>query len=406
MKFFEDTEGLTEARGFFCSGVHCDVRGKRNGRLDLGIVYSKRPCSAAGVFTTNDVKAAPVLYGQAILSKGGKKFHAVVANSGNANACTGKQGETDVHTMASETARQLDLEPEQVFVCSTGRIGEPLPMSRITAGIHDAAQDLKDEVDGGPAFQRAILTSDTTTKSCLAEFDAPEGTVHVTGVAKGSGMIEPNMATMLAFLTTDAGISPKLLQQLLSDATAKTFNRITIDGDMSTNDTVLVLANGFSGITISEKDPNALNAFREAVEKVCSCLARKMVGDGEKVTKLVELIIEGAPDEATAEKVARAIANSLLVKTSWYGSDPNWGRIVDAAGYAKVGVDFEKMEVFYGEVGVLQEGKPLLRNKDKWKEVVSGKQFTIRLNLNLGQGSFRLLTSDLSEAYVDFNKSE
>ena len=149
MKFFEDTEGLTEARGFFCSGVHCDVRGKRNGRLDLGIVYSQRPCSAAGVFTTNDVKAAPVLHGQAILAKGSKKFHAIVANSGNANACTGSQGEADAHTMASETARQLDLEPEQVFVCSTGRIGEPLPMSLITAGIHDAAQDLKDEVDGG-----------------------------------------------------------------------------------------------------------------------------------------------------------------------------------------------------------------------------------------------------------------
>ncbi len=405
MKFFVDTEGLTEARGFFCSGVHCDVRGKRDGRLDMGIVFSKRPCSAAGVFTTSDVKAAPVHHGQAILAKG-EKIHAIVANSGNANACTGNQGETDARTMAEETARQLDLKPDQVFVCSTGRIGEPLPMSRITTGIKDAAQDLEDGVDGGLAFQRAILTSDTTTKSCLAQFDAPEGTIRVTGVAKGSGMIEPDMATMLAFLTTDAAVSQKLLQEVLSSAVANTFNRITIDGDMSTNDTALILANGFSETTISDENPEMLDTFREAVEKVCSCLARKMVGDGEKVTKLVELIIEGAPDKNTAEKVARAIANSLLVKTSWYGSDPNWGRIAAATGHGKAGVDFEKMELFYGEVGVLKDGQPLLRNKDKWKEVVSNKQFSIRLNLNLGQGSCTLLTSDLSEAYVDFNKSE
>lgn len=405
MKFFVDTEGLTEARGFFCSGVHCDVRGKRDGRLDLGIVFSKRPCSAAGVFTTSDVKAAPVHHGQAIIAKGGE-MHAIVVNSGNANACTGSQGETDAKSMASETARQLDLKPNQVFVCSTGRIGEPLPMSRITTGIKDAAQDLEDGVDGGLAFQRAILTSDTTTKSCLAQFDAPEGAVHVTGVAKGSGMIEPNMATMLAFITTDAAVSRELLHEVLSSAVANTFNRITIDGDMSTNDTTLILANGFSETTISGENPEMLDTFREAVEKVCSCLARKMVGDGEKVTKLVELIIEGAPDKNTAEKVARAIANSLLVKTSWYGSDPNWGRIVAATGHGKAGVDFEKMELFYGEVGVLKDGQPLLRNKDKWKEVVSNKQFSIRLNLNLGQGSCTLLTSDLSEAYVNFNKSE
>jgi glutamate N-acetyltransferase/amino-acid N-acetyltransferase len=405
MKFYENVDGLTEASGFFCGGIHCDVRGKRDGRIDLGIVYSKRPCSGAGVFTTNDVKAAPVLHGQAILAEG-NKFHAIVVNSGNANACTGPQGEADTRTMASEVARQLKLEPEQVFVCSTGRIGEPLPMSRITAGIRDAVQDIEDEVDGGMCFQQAILTSDTTTKSCLAEFETPHGTVRVAGVAKGSGMIEPNMATMLAFIVTDASLPSQLLQDILKTATDKTFNRITIDGDMSTNDTVLTLANGFSNVDISEKTPEVLEKLQTAIEKVCACLARKMIGDGEKVTKLIELSVTGAPSDDAAEKVARNIANSLLVKTSWYGSDPNWGRIVDAAGYAKIGVDFSKIELFYNEVPVLAKGKALTRNKDKWKEVVAEKQFTIHLELNLGQGTCNLLTTDLSEAYVGFNKSE
>jgi glutamate N-acetyltransferase/amino-acid N-acetyltransferase len=175
---------------------------------------------------------------------------------------------------------------------------------------------------------------------------------------------------------------------------------------MSTNDTVLALANGFSNVDVSEKNPDILADFQTAVEKVCACLARKMVGDGEKVTKLIELVVEGAPDDTAAEKVARNIANSLLVKTSWYGSDPNWGRIVDAAGYAKVGVDFAKMELFYNDVPVLAEGKALIRNKDKWKEVVAEKHFKIHLDLNLGKGAYNLLTTDLSEAYVDFNKSE
>ena len=405
MKFYENVDGLTEASGFFCAGIHCDVRGKRDGRIDLGIVYSKRPCSGAGVFTTNDIKAAPVLHGQAMLAEG-NEFHAIVANSGNANACTGPQGEVDTRTMASEVARQLRLKPEQVFVCSTGRIGEHLPMSRITAGIRDAVQDIEDGVDGGMGFQQAILTSDTTTKSCLAEFETTDGTIRVAGVAKGSGMIEPNMATMLAFIVTDASLPSQLLQDTLKTATNKTFNRITIDGDMSTNDTVLALANGFSNIDVSEKTPDILANFQTAVEKVCACLARKMIGDGEKVTKLIELVVNGAPNDAAAEKVARNIANSLLVKTSWYGSDPNWGRIVDAAGYAKVGVDFSKMELFYNEVPVLDKGKALTRNKDKWKEVVAEKQFSIHLDLNLGQGACNLLTTDLSEAYVDFNKSE
>ena len=406
MKFFENGDGLTEPRGFFCSGVHCDVKGKRDGRLDLGIVFSKKPCSAAGVFTTNDVKAAPVLYSQKLLSDPRAKFHGIVANSGNANACTGEQGDSDAAKMSSEVARHLNLHSKEILVCSTGRIGARLPISRITAGIKDAADDIRNEFDGAKAFQEAILTSDTCTKSCSAKFDSPVGEITVGGVVKGAGMIEPDMATMLAFITTDAGASSPLLQKILKQAVDRSFNRITIDGDMSTNDSVLFLANGNSGLRIDDENKALQNLFSQAVEAVCSCLARKCVFDGEKVTKFVRLRVTGAPDHPSAEKVARCIANSLLVKTSWYGSDPNWGRIIDAAGYARVGLDFSLVDLFYDEVPVLSKGEPIHENQGRWEDAVSAKEFGITLNLNLGTGESEVWSSDVSEEYVDFNKSE
>ena len=407
MRFFEDCDGVTEARGFFATGVHCDIKGGHSGKLDLGIILSPRPCTAAGVFTTNDIKAAPVHFCQELLSKPDHSFHGVVANSGNANACTGNQGDLDTRKMASETARHLKVKPEEVLVCSTGRIGVPLPMSRITAGIRDASLDVMDELDGGQAFQEAILTSDTCTKSCSAKIETASGTIiTVGGVVKGAGMIQPNMATMLAFLCTDASASPAFLQKHLSTAVDQSFNRITIDGDMSTNDSVILLANGSTEIDI-EKEPAKVQAeFIEAVQRVCSCLARKCVTDGEKVTKFVRVLVEGASDRESAEQVARAIANSLLVKSSWYGSDPNWGRIVDAAGYAKVGIQFHLLDLYYNEVPAIRKGEPLVTNKGQWKEVVSSKSFLIRLNLNMGNASEEIWSNDLSEAYVNFNKSE
>jgi len=405
MKFQEDGDGLTEAGGFFCAGVSADVRGKRDGRLDLALIQSNRPCSAAGVFTTNDVKAAPVNYCMDLLSRR-DTARAVVVNSGNANACTGIQGERDARMMASETARQLDLQADEVLVCSTGRIGEKLPTSRITAGIKDAAEDLSEGVEGGRSFLRAILTSDTRTKSCFAEVEGDSGSYRIAGAAKGAGMIEPNMATMLAFLTTDAEVEPSLLRQLLQDAVGETFNKITVDGDMSTNDTVLLLANGFSRVRIASSDTVAVTAFREALGRVCRHLAEKVVGDGERITKVVDLKVDGAVDDTAAERVARAIANSLLVKTSWYGNDPNWGRLVDAAGYARVGLDFDKIDLFYDDEPTLLQGEPQTRNRKKWQAVVERENFAISLNLNQGEGSCQLLTTDLTEGYVDFNKSE
>ncbi|MDG1139214.1 MAG: bifunctional glutamate N-acetyltransferase/amino-acid acetyltransferase ArgJ [Opitutales bacterium] len=406
MKFYENGDGLTEPRGFFCSGIHCDIKGKRDGNLDLGIIYSSKPCHAAAVFTTNDIKAAPVLYSQSLILDPKATFHAIVANSGNANACTGNQGKLDTIKMGKETARHLKAQPHEVFVCSTGRIGVTLPMSKITAGIRDACEDVMEGFDGAKAFQQAILTSDTCTKSCSATITTRYGEICIGGVVKGAGMIEPNMATMLAFLTTDAGASNAYLQKVLQKAVDKSFNRITIDGDMSTNDSVIMLANGNTGIEVSSEDESLDQAFQKAVEVVCQCLAKKCVTDGEKVTKFVSIQIQGAKSNKDAEKVGRCIANSLLVKSSWYGSDPNWGRIVDAAGYAKVGLEFEKIDMFYNEVPALQKGEPIERNKSQWKAIASQRAFTIKLDLNQGSGESEIWGNDLSEEYVNFNKSE
>jgi glutamate N-acetyltransferase/amino-acid N-acetyltransferase len=406
MKFYDNSDALTDPQGFFCSGIHCDVKGVKNGKLDLGIIFSKKSCNAAGVFTTNDIKAAPVQYSDKIISKPDATFHAIVANSGNANACTGEQGEKDTLKMASEVARHLNIKSPEVLVCSTGRIGVPLPMSRLTAGIKDASEDIIDECEGGRAFQEAILTSDTCTKSCTAKIETPSGEVTIGGVVKGAGMIEPNMATMLAFITTDIKASNSSLKEVLRNAVDQSFNRITIDGDMSTNDTVLILANGASGIDLNSESKNVQRKFAEAINAVCACLARKCVTDGEKVTKFVKVKVKGASNNVAALKVARSISNSLLVKSSWYGSDPNWGRIIDAAGYAKVGINFDNLNLDYNDCPVLRNGKPLIQNKIQWKEKVSAKEFSIILDLNMGTEDGEIWSNDLSEEYVNFNKSE
>jgi len=406
MKFYDNSDALTDPQGFFCSGIHCDVKGIRNGKLDLGIIYSKKSCNAAGVFTTNDIKAAPVQYSDKIISKPDATFHAIVANSGNANACTGEQGEKDTLKMASEVARHLNIKSPEVLVCSTGRIGVPLPMSRLTAGIKDASEDIIDECEGARAFQEAILTSDTCTKSCTAKIETPSGEVTIGGVVKGAGMIEPNMATMLAFITTDIKASNSSLKEILRNAVDQSFNRITIDGDMSTNDTVLILANGASGIDLNNETKNVQRKFTEAINAVCACLARKCVTDGEKVTKFVKVKVKSASNSVAALKVARSISNSLLVKSSWYGSDPNWGRIIDAAGYAKVGINFNNLNMDYNDCPVLRNGNPLVQNKTQWKEIVSAKEFSIILDLNMGTEDGEIWSNDLREEYVNFNKSE
>ncbi|HKK17178.1 MAG TPA: bifunctional glutamate N-acetyltransferase/amino-acid acetyltransferase ArgJ [Opitutales bacterium] len=402
----EKSNGIGDCPGFKTAAVGCDVRGLGNKeQLDLAMVLADEPCPAAGVFTLNDLCAAPVRLCKEILSRSSNKVAGFVANSGNANAATGEQGMTDAKQMAA--VAQLSSGVGQPFlICSTGRIGRKLPMNRIEEGIEKASKQLAADAQSSLDAADAILTSDTRRKVATARFQYQGKTVTVSGMAKGAGMIEPHMATMLAFLTTDVVANGDQLKNVLTAAVNQTFNRISIDGDMSTNDSVLLLASGKSGVDPWDGPADLLFAFKEAVFKVCDRLAELIVGDGEKVTKLVELIVEGCPRVRDAEKVARAIGNSLLVKASWYGSDPNWGRVADAAGYARVGLKEELLDIHYDEIPTLIKGIPREENKALWKEIVSRKRFRITVNLNLGDCSFRLLTSDLSEAYVDFNKSE
>lgn len=404
----ENSPGISDVSGFTVSGVGCDIRNKNDaGRLDLAVIYSERPCSAAGVFTINAVKAAPVRFCQEILA-GARAIHGIVANSGNANACTGEGGMADTRSMARIAAEELQVSPDSIFVCSTGRIGDRLPMEKVEGGIRKAVAARSSSSAQGQNAAAAILTSDTRAKTITVRTNIGGKTITVAGMAKGAGMIQPNMATMLAFLATDAEVKQAFLQEVLAEAVRLSFNRITVDGDMSTNDTVLLLANGRSGVSVLPGEQENAEAFRSAVLKVCDYLADKIVSDGEKITKVVEIHVEKAASEEDAEKVARAIGNSLLVKSSWYGEDPNWGRLADAAGYSGAAFDERSLDIFYGDIPAVSSGEPLASNKPKWKEYVRAPRFsiTVRLNVPQGEGRFRLLATDLTESYVHFNKSE
>ncbi len=400
--FSEDGSGVASPQGFCAVATSADIRNKQSDRLDIGILYSKTACSAAGVFTRNAVKAAPVLDCERVL-KLGTPIHGIVVNSGNANACTGEQGIKDSLQML-QIAESSSLSPkDSFFLCSTGRIGDLLPMDRITPAIERLGATIVDGESDGLKFAECILTSDTRTKTCEASFEVEGRKVTVGGVAKGAGMIQPNMATMLAFVTTDIAIESSDLQSALKEAIDHTFNAITVDGDMSTNDTVLALANGESGVSF---DGKTSARFKEALFKVCDTLAEKIVADGERITKVVEILIKGAANERDAENIARAIGNSLLVKTSWYGNDPNWGRLMDALGYADAQIDQYVIDISYDDVPALVSGNPVPENKQKWKEVVSKPRFSIAIDMHQGDSVYRLRASDLTEGYVDFNKSE
>ncbi len=407
LEFTNDSPGLTDVPGFRVGAAACDIRNKGLDRLDLTLVVADRPCAAAGVFTTNDVKAAPVRYSQTVLAAAADRIRGIVGNSGNANACTAAQGDADAAAMAKLSAEAVGAPADAFLVCSTGRIGELLPMTKVAAGVKESAARLSRDAAEGVRSANAILTSDTRPKSCTARFTWEGKVVTVAGIAKGAGMIEPNMATMLAFVCTDAAAAPAELKAALTAAADQSFNCVSVDGDMSTNDTVLLLASGASGVSVGASAPAALRAlFQEALDKVCFALAEKIVGDGEKITKVVAVEVEGARTRADAEKIARAIGNSLLVKSSWYGEDPNWGRLADAAGYARTGLDEAKLDIFYDDVPAVLGGRPLPENKPRWKQVVKAARFAVRLRLGLGEAKYRLLAADLTDGYVNYNKSE
>jgi len=407
----EPSRGVVDVPGFQAAGVPCDVRGKGNGQLDLALVYSEVPCVSAGVFTRNHFAAAPVQLGRAQLASR-QPSHAILVNSGNANACTGEQGDKDARAMRSLAADALGCHDEAVYVCSTGRIGEPLPMDRIQRGIAEAGGQLGFAEESGWAAADAILTSDTRRKVVSVRIPTEQGDIHLAGMAKGAGMIEPNMATMLGFIVTDARITAGYLQKCLRQAVRTSFNAITVDGDQSTNDTVLVLANGVSGVVVRDNEDAAAVAFQAGLTAVCDVLARQIVGDGEKITKVVEILIHGARTDREAERAARAVGNSLLVKSSWYGNDPNWGRLVDAVGYADVVIGHDRFSVGYepatggGVVPAYVSGRVETDRKPEWKAIVKERQFRIHIHLGTGSGSYRLLATDLTEGYVKFNMSE
>ncbi|MFM9167811.1 MAG: bifunctional ornithine acetyltransferase/N-acetylglutamate synthase, partial [Verrucomicrobiota bacterium] len=310
IEFIDDSPGLSDVPGFRVGAAACDIRNKANGRLDLALVVADRPCAAAGVFTTNDVKAAPVRLCQRLLASGGG-VRGIVGNSGNANACTSVQGDADAAETARLAAAALGAPSHVLLVCSTGRIGELLPMAKVAAGVAQAAGRLSRDSSEGRRAAEAILTSDTRPKTCTARFVHGGRTVTVSGIAKGAGMIEPNMATMLAFVCTDAEAAPAFLKEALRAASDGSFNCVSVDGDMSTNDTVLLLASGASGVKVGpEGNPAATALFREALGRVCFALAEKIVGDGEKITKVVSVENQGARSRADAETIARAIGNS------------------------------------------------------------------------------------------------
>ena len=415
-----DTPGITDVPGFTCAGVACNIRGKDDGRLDLTLIYSAEPCTASGVFTQSDLQAAPVKVCREHLKKG-KAWHGIVANSGNANACTGQVGVADARAIAQTAARLLGLPQEAIFVSSTGIIGVPLPRDRLLAGVHQAILTQSTKPQAGYQAVKAILTSDTCPKSLTARFSWQGQPVTLGAIAKGGGMIQPNMATVLVFLATDARVPTPLLQRMLTNAVGQSFNRISVDGDMSTNDTVLVLANGLSQVTIPDDATTPLyQNFVEALSQVCHLLAEMIVADDARMTKVVEVNIVHASSNAAAEKVARAIANSPLVKTSWYGNDPNWGRIVHAAGYAGIGLQEHRLDLSYHSrsrhpclvargpldraepvsIAVLKKGQAQWQHKVLWKSVVSRKHFGVTLDLHLGSGTFSMLSNDLSPNYL------
>jgi glutamate N-acetyltransferase/amino-acid N-acetyltransferase len=391
--------GATAAAGFLAAGVACGVR--YEGRRDLGLLLSEEVGGAAAVVvTTNVVKAAPLLVtGEAV--EGGN-VRAVVANSGVANAATGERGLEDARRMQALAAAELKLEPEEVAVASTGVIGEHLPMDRVEAGIKEAATSLSD--DGLP-FAEAILTTDTCTKEAVATVEIGGEVVTVGGVAKGSGMIHPNMATMLAFVTTDAAVEKECLQNALNGATERTFNRITVDGDTSTNDMVLLMANGAAGNGPLRQDSSDYPAFEETVEAVMRELAKEIARDGEGATKLIEVVVEGAKDEASAAALAKAVVGSSLVKAAAYGEDANWGRVLAAMGYAGVPFDPEGVEIQFGSVKVFEKGEPVAHDAAEANATLAEGEIVITARLGEGEGSASAWGCDLTHEYVEINGS-
>ena len=392
--------GVCSAKGFRAAGVAAAI--KYPGRNDVALIVADAPCAAAAAFTTNKVAAAPVLYDREIV-KGGR-IQAILANSGCANACTGERGMRDARLSALATAGELGLDPSLVLVASTGVIGRPLPMDRLLAGMKAAVARLGATRAHGLAAEKAVMTTDTRPKEACATVTIGGKRVTVGGMAKGSGMIEPNMATMLGFLTTDADVSAAMLARALRLAIAKSFNRLVVDGDESTNDSVFLLASGRAGNARIARAGRDFDAFLEALVAVCASLAKQMAADGEGATKFVTVTVKGARSERDAARAARAVAKSPLAKTSWFGRDPNWGRVLAAVGYSGADVSDARAEVFYDGVWAYRRGEVAdAAQLKRLAKVLKRKAFEVVVDLHLGAGESSVYTCDFSLDYVHIN---
>lgn len=393
------SKNIVSPKGFSAAGIHCGLKHKKK---DLAILASDVPASVAGVFTTNAVQAAPLKITKEVVYKTGK-MQAIIVNSGNANACTGKQGIADAYEMQKLAAEKLGIEPNLVGVASTGVIGEIMKMDPIRTGV--GKLELGHGLENGIDFAQAILTTDTVMKNTTYSTIIDGKEVIISGTAKGSGMIEPKMATMLGFITTDANISSDELQNALSEITDVTFNSITVDGDTSTNDTVLVMANGLAGNQpLSPSHPEWGN-FYSTLKVVAEDLAKAIARDGEGATKLIEVEVEGAITDEEARKIAKTVVGSPLVKTAVFGCDANWGRIIAAVGYSGATVDPEKITIKIGHATMVENGEPIPFSEEELIKILKANEVKIFVSLSQGEGHGFAWGCDLTYDYVQINAS-
>ena len=390
---------VTTTPGFSAGATYAGLKTYAEDKLDLGLILSEAPCVAAGVFTTSTIRSPSVTVNKEHLAQG--LVRGIVVNAGIANACVGDHGYTDAQETAAIAAQLMGVQPEEVLVCSTGVIGVELPMSLIRNGMDNIA--LSD--DGGASVARAMMTTDTRPKETAVSFELDGRQVHLSGVTKGSGMIHPNMATMLAFLTTDAAVEPDFLRATLSEVADASFNMLTVDGDTSTNDTLLVLANGLAGNRPVSAGSQDAATFKEALLEVCVHLTREMARDGEGASRLIIVEVAGARDTADARKAARTVASSNLVKSAVYGADPNWGRVMMALGRSGAAVSEEKVDLFVNGVFIMESGKPVPFHRDAVVALMRGPEVSFGLDLHLGDGQATAWGCDLTEEYVIINSA-
>lgn len=397
----EISGGVTAAKGFVSNAVSCGIKDPKSERLDLALVYSEYPTRSAGIFTTNRVQAACVKVSREHLKVG--NIRAIIANSGNANACTGEEGLKAASRECGLAAHELGLLQREVAVCSTGVIGLPMPMARIEPRIPELCKGLA--AGKGHDVARAIVTTDTYEKELAVSVNIGGKEVRIGTCCKGAGMISPCMATMICLICTDARINKRALHRLLRECVDNSFNCITIDGDMSTNDTCLILANGASGVTLKPKEPG-WTTFRKALQYVLLEQAKRIVRDGERVTKFITIRVKGAPTREEAKRVAEGVAKSSLVKCSWNGGDPNWGRIIHAIGYAGQSVCEEKIDIDIAGLPACRRGVQAGTPGEELRKRVQADSFEIVIRLHSGHSEHTVYTTDLSPEYVDFNRSE